>query len=152
MNGYFVRMVGTISQLGLLSEYASEIFSDIVSSTDQINDRILNISKRSNIITSRLSEIEQLMRSDNFRMATGATGSRTSEQNPHSHFLTKATMPAHLAALYNHESVAIVSPVHEIDRLLTDEELAKFGPCAKKYSYPDYFLEEWLQVQRCSSV
>ena len=53
-----------------------------------------------------------------------------------------------LAAIYTDPHMSSGAPVHEIDPMLTEDEFAQFGPCAKKYSYPEFFLEEWVRVQR----
>eukprot|EP01036_Dinobryon_divergens_P038032 gene38032-49851_t len=141
-------MVGCLEQLGELSDYAAALFTDILDSTDKINDRVKSISKRTNNLSLKLPEVHSLLCSEAFRMSNGATGQKNSDQIPKSRLLVRESMPASLAAVYNAPSMIQAPPVHIMDSLLTDDELQQFGRCSKKYSNPEYFREEWIKTQQ----
>ena len=129
-------------------DYATEIFQDVIKSADALSERIISISNRTNNILTKLPEAQGKLNSKDFQMASGATSSHRADQHPLTRLLQFESMPPSMRERYEDSSLGRPAPVQEMDRLLPPDDLAQHGgSCAKKYSYPEFFFEEWCRVQ-----
>ena len=112
-------MVGCLEQLGLVSDIAANIFSSILQTTNAMNERIVNISTKAKELSAKLPEVEEVLSSKTFRMSSGPTGQRNSDQILKTRLLTTSNMPEELITKLNNPKISLIAPVHEIDRYNT---------------------------------
>jgi WAS family protein 2 len=145
---YFFSMIGTLKQLGYLADYATEIFDDLSKFSLRLNNRITDISTRTSKVISQLADVERIVTNQNeFASADHVAIMKQVDQIPDQQMLNFDSMPNALKTIYTSNHIKKIPKVHEMDIYLTAEELAKSGPSVTRYSYPQFFINEWTREE-----
>ncbi|KJE96003.1 hypothetical protein CAOG_06378 [Capsaspora owczarzaki ATCC 30864] len=136
-----VHLSSAIHQLGLIANYAAELFEELAAtSTD--------IVQRSSRLTARIERLEGLLpktkavcdaRLNKFQWNAHRVKWTKKLRVEDSQLFTKQSVPLSLQRVY--DSVPSIPPIH-----LMDSHRDKDQPsCMMLYSYPEFFFHEWVR-------
>lgn len=143
----FCSLVGALEQIGLLADYATEIFNDIYKFSCRLNDRIGEASTRTSSLLKQLPDVKEQLNSKDLNIYSTVSMFKQGEQYPETAMLLPTSKPRTLQLYYDSPAMGRIPAVSEMDALLPPEELASRGPCANSYSYPGFFLDEWKKAE-----
>lgn len=135
--------------MGLLADYAADIFKDLIDTSTSLHDRIVVASKRVEDLADQLPEAISFV--DGSRIFLGridqppADGSR--EQIPETSLLEHISMPRVLQAQFQSGDMHRMPNLESLDKFVASpEELQKIGgTLANKYSNPNFVKNEWIK-------
>jgi hypothetical protein len=137
-------VLGVLNQLSSLSIYSLEIFHNLALLSEDVHDRVKILSLRTNTLVSKLPTVEKRVNSFNLEPDLVLTNGR-------SVYLRNREMltPSLFIKKTNYSSISLqykmCKPLPQLWRIETyirnDED------CFKKYSYPGYFFQEWLNTE-----
>jgi hypothetical protein len=145
-NSNVASMVGTIQQLSLLADYASEIFQDLQNDFEYTNKRIMNVTTRTRVVTSQLTSVRKEVMSKE-RHCTDLIPFKQNEADINTKMLAVGTRPHAMQMHYSSQIMIKMPTVKEMDIYLTPEELDVKGSCTTLYSNPNFFLFEWMKLE-----
>ena len=135
---------GTLTQIGLLSHYAAELFSDLFTTAQSLQERLDSASSRVRTLNEQLPRVcDVVARCDGD--SVHRSGTLPEREHPQRVQFTVETMPRGLRERYD----ALEPPpdFSRIDALLPPEVLEKEGPSSQKFSHPGLFLDQWAQEE-----
>ena len=135
---------GTLAQIGLLSHYAAELFQDLFTTAQSLQERLDSASSRVRTLNEQLPRVcDVVARCDGD--SVHRSGTLPEREHPQRVQFTVATMPRGLREKYD----ALEPPpdFSRIDALLPPEVLEKEGPSSQKFSHPGLFLDQWAQEE-----
>lgn len=148
LTGRLDSCVGSLERLGLLSDYAADIFKDLIESTSKIHKRIVVATKRTHDLAEHLPEATSFV--DGSRSFLGrldqrpAEGSR--EQFPETCLLDHSSMPNILQRRYESEDVYHMPDIKALDGMVDPDSLQPYGgTLCNRYSNPNFVRDEWIK-------
>jgi len=135
---------GTLAQIGLLSHYATELFQDLFTTAQGLQERLDSASSRVRALNAQLPRVcDVVARCDGD--SVHRSGTLPEREHPQRVQFTVETMPRGLRERYD----ALEPPpdFSRIDALLPPEVLEKEGPSSQKFSHPGLFLDQWAQEE-----
>jgi hypothetical protein len=131
-----------LNDLSQFSKFAAEIFEDLFVQTNAMLQRTANLSKRVSTIDARVAGTSEVVRKSLASNRSALVADRSDWTltcpEPPSQLLTPKTRPTVLQRVYT--SIAAVPSLHELDCFRDDGQ-----PCMKLFSYPQFFLDEWVR-------
>lgn len=145
-------MSGTLAQLGILSHYAHEVFQDLFNASKELYERVDRAQTRSMRLVEQLNDIS--LNTNAMDGSAGISNKANLVEEPDGIAFNESTMPRALRERYSSAEVHETPDLSSVDALLPEEEKAKHGPCAHKYSYPGLFLDQWAaeEMKRISTL
>jgi len=119
--------------------------------TEGVDDRIRILSSRTNNISKMLPKTREIIMSGKFQLSSNPSLSKKAYlQQPLSGLLTFETLPKEIKARFDDPSVLRPPQIKEIDSFFPAEQISTVhsGSCFKKYSNPEFFLQEWFRTQQ----
>ena len=135
---------GTLAQIGLLSHYATELFQDLFTTAQGLQERLDSATSRVRTLNAQLPRVcDVVARCDGD--SVHRSGTLPEREHPQRVQFTVETMPRGLRERYD----ALEPPpdFSRIDALLPPEVLEKEGPSSQKFSHPGLFLDQWAQEE-----
>jgi len=158
-SAHIASMVGSIQQVALLADYATEIFNNLQQYTARLNDRIADISSRANDVCRNLPDVQRIVSQIDTSAPAPHSAFKQSEVSTETQMLTVHTRSQSIKERYEHGMEKIPN-VAEMDHYLTslsEKELSSMGfrvkdsmskvSCTALYSDPSFFLDEWIRVE-----
>ena len=139
--------MGALEQIGLLADYATEIFNDIYKFSSRLNDRIGEASARTSSLLAQLPDVQDAYNSKDLHIYSSSSMFKQNDQYPETAMLLPSSKPRTLKLHYDSQAMGRIPAVADMDALLPPEELATRGPCANSYSYPGFFMDEWKKAE-----
>ncbi|GMH49888.1 hypothetical protein TrVE_jg817, partial [Triparma verrucosa] len=139
-------MTGTMTQLGYLASYATEMLSDLKELADTTHKRVESCTKRTRKLLDDIPKLQQDMADANSsfsQLLEPKQDLQQQEQETKNQLFVAASVPASLDARYKSEDVKPPPDFAEVELAMTDAEKAKHGNCGKVYSDPQFFFSEW---------
>ena len=140
--------VGSLERLGLLADYAADIFKELIDSTSKIHKRITIATKRTHDLAEHLPEVTSFV--DGSRAFLGrldqrpAEGSR--EQLPDTCLLDHSSMPKIMQQRYESDDVYHMPNIKALDSMVDPSSLEPYGGTLRnRYSNPDFVRDEWIK-------
>jgi len=136
-----IQLTQLLGQLSQISQYANELFSGLIKQTNETSDRINNIKTRIANINNNINQVEKKMG----MMFVSSNPNpeliefKPQDNVPEANLFTKQSQSAAISEAY--QKCKDLPNFSEIDSLRTDGI-----KCAKLYSNPEFFLEEWMAV------
>jgi len=144
----FTDTVGCIKQLSELSSYATEIFSEIIVLSSTIHKRIGSLNARTiklqtDLPTLKVDKTAFNIHDDEYQHH------RQMLQDPQSeHLVDHTSLPNSMEARYCSEEVKPRIRFDGLDEYQSYFPLGnKTSNIAERYSYPEYFLNQWCTAQ-----
>eukprot|EP01084_Bolivina_argentea_P176487 305402_1 len=137
------NMIGLLQQLNKISVYASEVFKDILETTTVNNKRITQIKSRINKIESKVPSTEQmfLVNSPSYFYDNPFTGKEWQRRDPLRGLLFRRDRAK--SEINRRREVAL--PLPDLSPL---DRISASGPCVKKFSDSNFFMNEWLEAEK----
>ena len=148
--------IGAFEQLGLLADYAADIFKDLIETSTDLHARIVTVHARAHTLAEQIPEAISFV--DGSRVFLGsidkAPAERIREQTPQAHLLDHSSMPKILLAQYQSREVHSIPDFKQLDSLVkSNEDLQDMGgSLAMKYSNPHYVREEWIKKKELENL
>ena len=135
------NMIGVLEQLNKISVFASEIFSDILKTTESTDKRIKNVKHRLNSIGSRVESTESMFleNAPSYFYDNPFTGKEWQRKDPLRGLIFRRDRASKYVNRRRNEALPLPD-LSDMDRISVD------GPCVKKYSDSNFFMNEWLEV------
>lgn len=135
-------LTGIIDQLGALFLYSHEIFNDLLVSTTALTDKISQLNTRIEVLHEYLPQVESYLSQSHVSnlLATPAVLFKSGPPEDYQ-FLTKDTRPP---SVQNRYATAKTPPNFSLLDACFPEEPS----CMRHYSYPDFFIEEWINEMK----
>jgi hypothetical protein len=134
------HFVGLITQLGAMTAYANDIFTELMDLAGSTYNRIAQLSARANNIAQSQANYEAFLKSTTVEQLLSNPRGAFSAATADSQQFTKATQSKSLKAIYDRASLppnfSLVNPFTENGQ-----------DAYKQYSNPNFFLDEWIQEQ-----
>jgi len=137
------NMIGLLNQLNKISIFASEIFKDILDTTSKNGQRIKKVSSRLQSVSSSLDSAEQmfLVNSPAYFYDNPYTGKEWQRKDPLRGLLFRRDRSE--AAVNRRRDVGL--PLPDLSKL---DRISMTGPCIKKFSDSNFFMNEWLEAEK----
>jgi len=137
------NMIGVLEQLNKISLFASEIFSDILVTTEANNKRIKNVKHRLSSIESRLESTESMFTSNspNYFYDNPFAGKEWQRKDPLRGLLFRRDRATKCVDRRRDEALPLPD-LSDLDRISVS------GQCVKKYSDSNFFMNEWLEAEK----
>merc|ERR1712154_422436 len=137
------NMIGVLEQLNKISLFASEIFSDILVTTEANNKRIKNVKHRLSSIESRLESTESMFTSNspNYFYDNPFAGKEWQRKDPLRGLLFRRDRATKCVDWRRDEALPLPD-LSDLDRI------SVYGQCVKKYSDSNFFMNEWLEAEK----
>lgn len=139
-------IIGTIQQISLLADYATEIFEGLQNEVQKTNSHLSQLSTRSTVVISQLPAVQKMLM-DNQRQMTDVTTFKQTEADIETNMLAEATRPQTMQKHYKSDVMNTMPKVKEMDQYLSPEEYEAKGSCTTLYSHPNFFFFEWLKLE-----
>ena len=139
-------IVGTIQQISLLADYATEIFQDLQNEVLKTNTHLSKLTARSTVVTSQLPAVQKVLMNKQ-RQVTDVIPFKHTEAEVETNMLAEATRPPAMQKHYTSQTMNRIPIVKAMDEYLTPEELQAKGSCTTLYSHPNFFFFEWLKLE-----
>jgi len=133
-----IQLTQLLGQLSQISRCANEIFTGLIKQTNETSERINNIKARINAINSNVDQVEKKVGMMSISNIPNPEVLEFKSQDivPEANLFTKESQPTAIIEAY--QKCKDLPNFSEIDSLRDDGI-----KCAKLYSDPDYFLEEY---------
>ncbi|KAG4090418.1 hypothetical protein H8356DRAFT_1053287 [Neocallimastix lanati (nom. inval.)] len=133
-----IQLTQLLGQLSNISQYAHELFTDLIKQTNETSERINNIKARINAINSNIGQVEKKMGMMTVTNTPNPELLEFKQQDnvPEANLFTKQSQPFAISEAY--QKCENLPDFTEIDNLRTDG-----NKCSKLYSNPNFFLEEY---------
>ena len=141
---------GSLKQLGLLSEYAADIFDGLMEVASEVNIRISSISRRAEIVLGKLPAVDTVAQNKKRERCTVTVplADKSTEQILHTQLCVPSTIPGAMKTRYDSAEMRRIPPVNAMDVFCANNELIPMGgSCTHKYSFPNYFIVEWTKKE-----
>jgi hypothetical protein len=134
------KLVGLLRQIGQISDFAADIFSNLFKDAGGTYKRIGIIAQRIGTLEGQLPSIQSIFENNNpaFFYSALAGSNFIREPRPHEQLFTLDNMPEPIARVR-----ASAHPPPEVAAL---DDFAKKN-CLASYSDPDLFFKEWLNEE-----
>ena len=159
----FANMTGVLQQLAQLAHFSNEIFDDLFTVSKQLGQRLSTVQSRISKVNAQLASKQQTRGSVDFgnMNPSESTLDRTVQRRDtvQQQLFTPSSRDQSLVQKYKScappPNLTLLDSYVETSNVLSTDELAhlantsetKRGPCASKYSNPNYFFECWLEAE-----
>jgi hypothetical protein len=148
MNYHVNSTAGSLEQLGLLADYAADIFKDLIEFSGRINHRIASATERSSRLAQLVTDATRQV--DQYPHFLGTIEDKSfdkaREQYPETDILSHSTMPKIMLARYDSVEVKRMPCISECDKCASPDALvAVGGTLANRYSNPNFVKNEWIK-------
>jgi hypothetical protein len=145
-NANVAGMVGTIQQISLLAEYATEIFENLQKEVLKTNTQLSKLTVRSTTVSSQLPALQKVLMNKQ-RHCTETMPFKQSEQDIETNMLAEGTRPIGMQRHYTSAIMNRMPDVKSMDQYLTPEQYEAKGSSTTLYSHPNFFFFEWLKLE-----
>ena len=137
------NLIGLLNQLNSVSLHASEIFSDILSTTEKTGTRIQKVSGRLKAMESSIESTENLflVNAPSYFYDHPYTEKEWQRRDPLRGLLFRRDRAR---PEVNRRRDAGV-PLPDLSKL---DHISASGPCIKKFSDSNFFMNEWLEAEK----
>jgi len=137
------NMIGLLNQLNKISIFASEIFKDILDTTNKNGQRIKKVSSRLQSVSASLDQTEQmfLVNSPAYFYDNPYTGKEWQRKDPLRGLLFRRDRSE--PAVNRRREVGL--PLPDLSKM---DRISMSGPCIKKFSDSNFFMNEWLEAEK----
>jgi len=137
LDGNENNMIGVITQLAMLANYANDVFTNLMSMATTTSERILTLGDKVNNLVELAPSIERTFTST--PIETLFTNPRQETALPiiaEAQFFTADSQPKSIKDMYN--NALPPPPLHMMD---------EGRKCLSLYTNPQFFLDEWIAEQ-----
>ena len=148
-------MTGTLAQIGLLSHYATEIFRDVFTLTEELHGRLESATARTAGLVDQLPAVlAKVEATDGNSGGRAARPHDFASDEPTRIAFNRSTMPRSIKERYESEFMVPTPDLSKVDAALPPDVLEREGPCVQKYSHPGFFLDQWAaeEMKRIESI
>ena len=137
------NMIGLLNQLNQISSYATEIFQDVLKSTSSTGARIRKCKSRINNLQKELPKMESMLLNNapSYFYDNPYSGKEYLRNDPLNGLLFSRSEASELVNRRRKNGV----PPPDLSKL---DSLSQNGPCIKKYTDTDFFINEWLKNEK----
>jgi hypothetical protein len=137
-------MAGILSQITLINSYANEMFGNLVKEATETYSRIKDLSQRTQRLRQGLPEMEQFFSSSDIisQMSSAKRSAYVSKNDEKSNLFDRESIPHALQTIYD-DKCKPPPKLHLLDPYAEDGR-----PVLTKYTYPQFFLDEWIAEQQ----
>jgi len=137
------NMIGVLEQLNKISVFASEVFSDILTTTESTDKRIKNVKQRLSTIGSRVEKTESMFleNAPSYFYDNPFTGKEWVRKDPLRGLIFRRDRASKYVNRRRNEAL----PLPDLSDL---DKISVSGPCVKKYSDSNFFMNEWLEAEK----
>ncbi len=137
-------MAGILTQITLITSYANEMFGNLVKEATETYSKIKDLSQRTQKLRHGLPEMEQFFSASDIisQMSSAKRSAYVSKNDEKSNLFDRESIPHALQTIYD----AKCKPppkLHLLDPYADDGK-----PVLTKYTYPQFFLDEWIAEQQ----
>jgi len=135
-NTNMAAMSGSLTQLGFLASYATEMFQELFEVAEGLGKRVASVKERTERLVVDAKNMENeiaLSHVNNNSAPDGATGQLNVEHSLICQLFVPDTLPAALKSRYDSADVINAPDFTEVDEAMTEEEKKKqnFLPCGQ---------------------
>jgi hypothetical protein len=136
-----IQLTQILGQLSQISQYANELFSGLIKQSNDTFERINNIKTRINNLNANINQVDKKMGMMKVSIIPNPELIEFKPQEfvPEADLFTKQSESFAINEAY--QKCKDIPNFSEIDKFRTDGK-----KCAKLYSDPDFFLEQWKDV------
>eukprot|EP01084_Bolivina_argentea_P223373 377956_1 len=140
------NLLGLLNQLNQISLHASEIFTDVLNTTTNTNNRIKTVKQRIKNLNSKIPKVENLLISHapSYFYDNPYSGKEYLRNDP----LNGLLFSREDATPQINKRRNIATPPANLSALDTVSINNGNGPCIKRFTDPDFFIDEWLQNEK----
>eukprot|EP00484_Ammonia_sp_Unknown_P000978 CAMPEP_0197020326 /NCGR_PEP_ID=MMETSP1384-20130603/1091_1 /TAXON_ID=29189 /ORGANISM="Ammonia sp." /LENGTH=504 /DNA_ID=CAMNT_0042447931 /DNA_START=30 /DNA_END=1544 /DNA_ORIENTATION=+ len=137
------NMIGCLEQLNKISLYASEIFSDILATTESNNKRIKSVKQRLASIEQKVEPTEKMLLANSpaYFYDNPYTGKEWQRKDPLRGLLFRRDRAD--KNINRRREVGL--PLPDLSVL---DRFSASGECVKKFSDSNFFMNEWLEAEK----
>ena len=132
-----LQLTRVLDQLAELSTFSNQLFADLGNKTIQLQSRFKNIEQRLGNITSNLETGFEKIGMGGTESVSRQRETFESSVGFKNNLFTTASRPFFVQDAYSNLPEA--PPLHLLDEFRTDQQQS-----FKLFSYPEYFVEEWM--------
>lgn len=138
------NLAGILTQFTLLSQYANEMFSNLLTEANVTCNRIKDLSSRTDKLQNSFDSIEGLFQGDMVSLLSKMNNSArevytSTDPEEHQHF-TVESRSSSIQDVYN--KAALPPALELLDPFAEDGK-----SCLTKYTHPQFFFEKWYEEQ-----
>jgi len=137
------NLIGLLNQLNSVSLHASEIFSDILVTTEKTGKRIQKVSSRLKAVESTIESTENLFleNAPSFFYDHPYTEKEWQRRDPLRGLLFRRDRAGNEVNRRREEGI----PLPDLSKM---DDISSTGPCIKKFSDSNFFMNEWLEAEK----
>mmetsp|Transcript_17035 Transcript_17035/g.26511 ORF Transcript_17035/g.26511 Transcript_17035/m.26511 type:complete len:569 (+) Transcript_17035:50-1756(+) len=137
------NMIGLLEQMNKISLFAADIFNDILQTTERNHRRISTVKERISSIETKIEPIEKMFTENAPSYFYDNPYSEKEWRREHAvrGLLFRRERAAN--AINARRSVAL--PIADLSAM---DSISMTGPCIKKFSDSNFFMNEWLEAEK----